>query len=384
MHRFFFKLFLFLLPLFILLVFPLLILLRAGELTLPNKIISLAVNDKKHVLYGPAYGGYLKSLKVASTNYYKPEILALGDSRVLQIRSEFFNPQVKFYNAGLAVSSLPDFRTFLDFIPNENQPKILIVDINQQFFNAATYVNKDQGGKKLMSPMGFSNQVSSFVSSWGHVYRHYFIKHKFSLQQVFKKQDESEKLLGMEAIVQLKGFRNDGSYYDGQYVLGRAPMPSGFDFAAARRWIETGDENLPYGQEVSEAALNELKLFLDECKKRKIQVIGFVAPFPHQVYQQLNDSGKYNYFLDAPGKIKPLFDEHDFEFYDYADLKSLGASDDEATDAAHASEKAYLRLFVDMLSRGSKLNAYSNRDFLTKILHSATSPLNVFPDNFSN
>lgn len=350
---------------------------------MPDQVIALATKQKQQVLYGPAYGGFTKSLKVAATLSYKPEILAVGDSRILQIRKEFFNQDTKFYNAGLAVSNLPDFRTFLNFIPTSTQPKILIVDLNQQAFNETTYVPFDQGGKKLMSPVNFNDQSNIFITNWTHIYKH-FLEKKFSLSQVFYKKTPNVHLLGLEALIQLKGFRNDGSYYDGEYVLGRAPMPSEVNFQAAHQWITEGSNVFAYGEKISQPAVDEIAAFLGECHQRGIFVVGLLAPFPHQVYSQIKDSGKYGYFFQVPGTIKPLFDRYNFEFYDFSDLASLGAGDDEVNDAAHASEKAYLRMYLEMLHRGSVLNHYSNEEFLSQTLKASTGSLDVFPDNFAD
>jgi hypothetical protein len=383
MKKFIIKLALFLLPPVLLLGFPYIVLLKSGELALPSRVISLATKDKKNVLYGTAYGGYTKALKVAGTLAYQPEVLTLGDSRVLQFRTEFFKPGVKFYNAGLAVSNLSDYRTFLSFVPTSTQPKVLIVDINQLQFNQPNYVPADPTVVKLMSPPSLDDQANIFITSWTHVYKH-LLQGKFTLAQVFKPQPPQTELLGLEAITQLKGFRNDGSYYDGEYVLGRAPMPEGFDFAAARQWISTGTNSFGYGQEVYPPAVSELDAFLAECQQRGIYVIGFVAPLPHQVYAQMKDSGNFGYFFKVPSTIQPLFKKYNFEFYDFSDLASLGASDNEATDAAHASEKAYLRLDLKMLQSGSILNKYSDEPLLAKELQNSINSLDVFPDKFTD
>jgi hypothetical protein len=383
MKKFFIKLSIFVFPIILILAFPILILYKSGELDTPNKIISYVTKKHNNVLYGPAYAGFIKSLKVASTLEYKPEILALGDSRVSEIRAEFFNPNIKFYNASLAVSELSDFRTFLSLIPTSTQPKILVVDINQQQFHPGNFSPNGEANRRLMQPSSFNDIINIFITSWSHVYKHLF-EGKYTVEQVFASQPENTKLLGLEAIVQLKGFRNDGSYYDGQYVLGRAPMPVGYDFEAARKWIDSGTEVFKYGNEISKPALDELTFFLSECKDRNIYVVGFFPPFPHQVHAQMKDSGKFNYFFQLPTVVKPVFDNFNFEFYDYSDLAALGAADDEALDAAHASEKAYLRLYLDMIQHGSILKQFSNGDYLNEKLKNATSSLVIFPDNFAN
>lgn len=65
------------------------------------------------VLYRPRYGNRDLDYKTISANLRQPDILAVGSSRVLQFRAQFFNLQPReFYNAGAPAWTLDQISSF--------------------------------------------------------------------------------------------------------------------------------------------------------------------------------------------------------------------------------------------------------------------------------
>src|SRR6478609_11862345 len=78
------KLFIFLIPPGIVFGIPLLTLWMGGELTTPETVIKRQASTSRLVLHGAALSNTIIYEKVRAMQLRKPEILALGTSRVLQ------------------------------------------------------------------------------------------------------------------------------------------------------------------------------------------------------------------------------------------------------------------------------------------------------------
>lgn len=66
----------------------------------------------------------------------RPEIIALGSSRVMQFRSEMFGRQgPSFYNAGGVIHSIQDLNDLIDRLPRDATPKIAILGIDFWWLN---------------------------------------------------------------------------------------------------------------------------------------------------------------------------------------------------------------------------------------------------------
>ena len=132
----FWRTILFLVPLAIVFGPPALVLWLAGELTSAETVVRRQSTDPRLVLHGPAYTNsapYVKRQGLLAVR--APEVVALGNSRVLQFRREFFRPDVRFYNSGSAVVRLMHFRAFLEALPREVLPETLLIATDTSYFN---------------------------------------------------------------------------------------------------------------------------------------------------------------------------------------------------------------------------------------------------------
>jgi hypothetical protein len=78
--------------------------------------------------------------------------------------------------------------------------------------------------------------------------------------------------------------------------------------------------------------------------------------------------------------LKPLFDRKGYTLIDASDMANLGASDKEALDGFHGSEKSYLRLILKLASIDNKLkDVLMPFPYLEGKLKSAKGDLEVFP-----
>lgn len=140
----------FLLLVGILLGFALISLYKAGELSTFQSYLHHLRQDQ---LFGLAYSYYDKPYKFHMTNEVEhPQVLALGSSRIMQVKRSVISPDFSFYNAGGAIQNLYEIPLFVKML--QDSPELILVNIDQWWFNPAFEVEKQTF--LLMSMTGLS------------------------------------------------------------------------------------------------------------------------------------------------------------------------------------------------------------------------------------
>ena len=75
-----------------------------------------------------------------------------------------------------------------------------------------------------------------------------------------------------------------------------------------------------------------------------------------------------------PQEVRPIFVEFGFDFYDFSDVRDLGAVDDEFIDGFHGSSITHLRLFTEMVRGSDSLRNYADVDQLSRKLGQVGPP----------
>lgn len=376
MGRYALRLCLFCLPFAVLFSIPALVLWHSGEGVAPDRIPA-AFTERPRACYGPAYSNPVACFKLALAGQRRAPILALGTSRVMQFRAEAF-PGGGFTNAGGLVARIADFRAALGLLPTDARPRLLLVGLDQDFFNAARdAVSPSNLAKRTLPPAGTDTVV---FNQWPAIWTD-LLTGKIPWRLVVR----SGPLEGWGVNAQLNGngFRADGSY---RYGTVMAAAEAGED--ATRRFtdvlarIRSGTQGFEYGAAVNPAACTELGLFLDACATDGMHVIAFLPPYPHAIWQTLvGDPAdqRYEYLRQLPAAIGPLLTARGFGFLDASDLATLGAGDDETVDGFHGSEKAYLRLLIRLARLDPALARAVDLPQLEARLSRTTHALAVWP-----
>jgi hypothetical protein len=380
MKNFIFKSLLLALPIIAYFSFPVWVLWRSGELTTTNEIIKEHVSKKKKSLIGLAYRDRVRNFKLNSYFRRKPEVIALGTSRVMQFRDFFFHQPEKFYNAGGGVEKVKHYKYFIDQISEKDKPKLIIVGLDQWLFNE-NWDNLEQSNFTKEYSDDFS-ALKIIASNSFKIYADYF-QNKFSLSSLNARDSVLNKI-GLNSIVNSNGFRHDGSYYYGRVI--KNPDDStleDYKFAEVFKRIKAGNKRFEYSKSISKPALEQLEIFIKECKSRNIRLIAFLPPFADGVSDKLQSMGdKYEYMFNLESAIKPLFQEAGFPFYNFSRLASLNSSDKEMLDGGHGSEKVYLRMMIKMIENDSYLMQYTSKDLLEGLYRNSYSDLELIHQKF--
>ncbi|MDJ1496546.1 hypothetical protein QNI19_26670 [Cytophagaceae bacterium DM2B3-1] len=360
------------LPMLVLIGLPTYVMVTLGELVSIDKVIDLQKGNKRNVLLGLAYSNSDVYYKLTSVIKRQPDIIALGSSRVLCFSPSFFTKKVQFFNAGLGVSKLHHFSEFLEKIPDTKEPKVILMGVDQYYFNDNFNKNFRSQDNYEQSYHNGGSYVAKFKKGYTAVYDD-FLNGKLLFRDI-NRQDNSFETFGLNARIHAFGFRNDGCIQSSDPYNKNDHL-----FQDTFRRIEKGVQRFEYGKELSEKSLHELDKFLSECKKRNIYVVGFLPPFANSVVNKIHSmKDKYSYLSLLSPEIQPIFSKYNFNFFDYTDISSLGAQDIEFIDGFHGCEKAYLRLFINMVENDTHLQKIADVSALKLALKQAKNDCKVF------
>jgi hypothetical protein len=340
------KLLLFALPFIVILGSPAVLMVKSGELTSVDKVMAKQLSAKTQVLFGRAYTDPTAYYKLESVRQRNVEVMALGTSRVLALRANFFRDDVEFFNAGNGITRLGHLRPFLRKLPPERTPKVIILGVDQYFLNG----NFDPlTADDMESQWAFDRKPhTTFFANWLQMYRDYAAD-KIRIDRLIKSTEEQR--FGISARIHTNAFRNDGSYHWGQHITDPEHVQyRDVDFRLTLDRIAKGNGRFQYARHLTEANAAELERFLADCHARGIYVIGFLPPFAHAIYEKMRSMPEqYGYLAEVPVRGKQIFERYGYQLFDFSDLATVGATDKETIDGFHGTEKAYLRLFLQMV-----------------------------------
>ena len=337
-------------------------------------VVERQQNSDELVLFRYRYGNRDQQYKLLAVNERQPEVLAIGSSRVLQFRDGFFNRNPDaFYNASGPAWRLEQVFNLLLGIDQNQLPKIIILGIDPPWFNDA-YV-----GDVFPEP----------VSDFGNL----FTVNRSFIQDVLDGEEFDTNLyfdriepgsggnlaLGMRAIRDGHGFRNDGSEQFGDYLVAHwLWQPQQRDNHL--NLMLNGEDMYVYGDTVSTAKMQMMRDLLTFAQINNILVIGFLPSYTPTLWNQMLQTGNHTYVPQVTTQLETLFAEYNQPFFDYSNGAVLpGVTDEDFFDGWHLSERGNLALYIDMLAHlPNELGPYSDPAMLQNILNAAANTWSVF------
>jgi hypothetical protein len=364
MRRFIYKFAAFALPALAIFGVPTILIAAAGELTPIDSVVERQLGSAP-LVYGPAYTNPVKRFKLRATEKRRPAVLALGSSRVMQFRADFFREPARFYNAGGAVVALRDARYLLGRLSAQAQPALVILGLDQWFFNPRWSEPVDAG------PHAFDVEetpLNVIQRNWRTVYRS-LANGKIDVLRCVA----HPRAVGLTAVMRGNGFRNDGSYLYGDVIRAPdAPDRPDLGFADTFSRIENGERRFEWSDAIDDGALVELDKMLADAGKRGIHVTAFLPPLAPSVAARVRASGRYGYLPRILAAVSPSFAAHGAEIIDLSDAADLGARDDEFIDGFHGSDRTYLRIILRLAEAAPVVAAEVDRAALAARLTRAT------------
>lgn len=343
MKRFIKLVALFLIPILLLGGSCFIVLYRGGELFVSNSLKPLQENQ----LLGLAYTDIRAPYKYAMTEYYQPEVVALGSSRIMQIKRNIINEHYSFYNAGGAAGNLYEYELFLDQI--HFTPKLIIMNLDQWAFNP-NYIDQ----RKAFNKKCFVLQETGFVYKYKKLLID-IVLGKINFSVLFDKDNTN---IGFSGRINGSGFANDGSYYYGNYINNPSAAED-YNFKDTYDRIKNGRSRFEYCDEADTTNLATIDTFLSKCHDRGIKVIAFLPPFAPSICEKMNNSGQYNYMKQIYNILSPIFEKFDNCFiYDYTDMTSMGVHNYDFIDGFHGAENIYSLIIKDIVNHNKDVSDF--------------------------
>ena len=326
--------------------FSVLSLYQVGELRLYSYYIRPLQQGQ---LFGLAYSYYDKSYKFHMTDEVcRPQVLALGSSRIMQVKRSVVSPDYTFYNAGGAIQSVRELSLFMSKL--HDSPKLILVNLDQWWFNRA-YIDEDQP----FSPSVYDEPSFEFSKLGQFVCDFYtdLVKGKINLKKAF-----SSDHIGLNAICNENGFAADGSRYQGDMIV--APeLQEDYNFKDVLSRINDGDQRFQYGDHADSTQIAVVDDFLSQCVARKIKVVAFLPPFAPFVYKRMQETGKYGYMSKLYDMLLPVFEKYEgCSLYDFTDVTDMGVHNYDFDDGFHGSEIIYNGIIRQMVRQDSTLTPF--------------------------
>lgn len=329
----------------------------------------------ENALYGSALTNDTGFLKYGIISRTQPEIIALGTSRSMQFRAPFFK-DATFYTTGGLGRSVDAMEEIFDRISSDYVPKIVILAVDWFWFNP------NHSAAKVPSIFEEDHPLSNRAYLYGSLYRE-LLKNENVRAQLVHPEIVARDLVGNRPTIGLMaggkntGFRPDGSFQYGGEIL--HPQTTEERFDQAHQEIQNGTAGFERCDHVDEKRILRLAELITKMRERGAHVIVLLPPFPNEIYQALMESkGHRDFILQFEGSVRDLCAEQNVPFYDFSNMAWLGASDEEAYDGYHASERAYGRIVLQFES-DPVIAPYINKAFIERCMEQSRHPLQLIP-----
>ena len=315
-------------------------------------------SDSGNSVYGSALHDTTRDYKMYMFNKLKPEIIALGSSRVMQFSNYMFTKE--FYNLGGAMNSLREGEELIDQI-NIVKPKLLILGIDIWWFNEnyqpsynvmPVSIAPPDPNKRPEFTLGSIKSLAGFI-----------LKDKIAISEIFN-------LFGDQQHIGISGNKGDGFGHDGFYhytrhITGKIE-PDDLNFNNTINRIRTGTARFEYSSEVSNNHFNNFVRLINNFSANGTQVVLFFPPFAREINQEMRElSEKYSYVEELKHRLL----ETGVFFYDFTDDSETGFDSCEFIDGFHGGEITYMRILRKIANLDPSTQPYINLNLISKLIN---------------
>lgn len=366
--RFLVRLGLFLVPVALYFAVTISVLSSGGEL-IPLEAVAEAQMRDPTIIFGRAYRDQFRLFKMVSTRLRNPEVLGLGSSRVMQLRSAMFvGDYATFYNAGGGAASIYEVRSFLEQLDQSKLPKVVIVNLDEEWFHPI-YAEAARAAApwRIDSSQEDINQIFNLTR----LMLADILAGRYPPTSIFEGRDPvyHAPAIGIEAIIDASAFRSDGSHLYGPDITQSETDDE--RLAEIHDRIRTQGYRFVYGDIVDDSAITEVEALMQFARDAKIELILFSPPYAPSIYAAMVESGSYTYMFEAIDRIARLAAQYGIPYYNFMDGGMLG-TDGDFLDGLHGSEYIYLRMLLEMLKDpNNPLIHYTDAGYLNSVYQAA-------------
>lgn len=340
----------------------------SGDLAVERAVKNQAAG--RFALFGSGVSQDFVDYKLQLYAAVKPQVVALGSSRVMQFRGAYFRRP--FLNVGGTAGNLPVLRSTLDAMLRLHRPEAVILGLDFWWFMPRW--NPDPFKEEPPTSGSYVYNLDSLKKPWT-----WLLEGKISwrdlLGPVLPRSLDGfrDDRYGIMAQQTDDGFGSDGSwYYTGEITGQKRPFDYRFEdtLKQVRYGIKAFAPSPPLKDSrdvggISTAHLDAFAEIYCRLKARGIATYVFIAPLSITALDALRAREE-----DYPHlfRLRDALLARGIEVMDFTDPRTFAATDCEFVDGFHGGEVVYARILRDMADRWSSLLAYVDMDKINAVI----------------
>ena len=336
-----------------------------------------SLESNQEVIVEQAVQSNLRELKLLALDYYNPEVVTIGNSRVNNFRKNMFKPY-SFYNLSRITTKFNEIKLELSRLDSSSNLRVVFVII-EPFRFRMTEQDKVKTDK-YSDPRRTTKKTLEIVNKKN--------RYLFKNSNIFKPELYPNNI-GIKAVTKDRGFRS----LDGSVKLGRQ---SHLELSKQKKRMQNYNARYPnldkkeifrhYNCDLNPNMIRSYIELVDFAKSKNITIVGFTPPYSQHVQDIMNaDTTKYRLWHQFnseafQSKLKSISGY----YYNFVDFGKINSNTYEMIDLIHPSEKICAKMLLSMLEDGAlaKLFPKIDKNYLIERINSTELPLfNIFSDN---
>ena len=325
--------------------------LRLGE-TLPYEDVVRRQQLNEELYYSPRYFNVGDIYKIYGVQSSKPEIIALGTSRIMPMEQKHI-AGAKFYNAGVDASTSREIAGMLKILKSldrEAMPGGIVLGIDSWLFNPNYPANRQDWKSRMKSSLERIPVLAGFYAAYQFVAQRtksydMFIADKGSwFEYLFPAPQETG--IGLNARMAQGGFRSDGSFhYPDSHKADNVR-----EISEWRQWLARDQYRFTAAADIDPNALNNFKGLLEVYRTKNIKVVGVLLPFRGDFYSALTSVQPQAGFFEKFRKTIPsAMNAFGYPCYDFSSPEAMDLTTEDFWDNLHLKQTPFGKIMKRIL-----------------------------------
>lgn len=330
--------------------------------------VERAVKDQasgKFVVFGSGISQDFVDYKLQLFSAIKPDIVAIGSSRVMQFRSAYFRKA--FLNMGGVAGNIAVLRSTVDAMLKIHKPEAVILGLDFWWFMPEwearpfdeippTSGSYNYGFESIKKPwiwlmegkIGFIDLAKPLLGLVGYGFR-----------------DDRHGIMAQQTD---DGFGSDGSWYYTADLTGQK-HPFDYQFSDTLNQVKYGIKAF-YRSKTKDCLpnaehLDALAEVVCRLKSRGIKTFVFIPPLSERVLASMRDQASgYGHLFN----LRRSLQERGIDSLDCTNPKLYGSNDCEFIDGFHGGEVAYARIIRQLVDYSPALLDYVNMEKIISVI----------------
>lgn len=322
---------------------------RAGEISIDDVIFSQQKSENTLYSSGLDQGSYFYKMKLMEV--IQPEIVAIGSSRAMQLRRQFFKRS--FVNTGGAVKNVAELESITnELVLLKQKPKLAFVFIDPW------WLNSHFAGAGGIHPPNIQPDKFSFDFALAAMKT---LKNGNWIAKLFTTNN-----LGIHAIITGEGFGRDGSYHYTNILKGSSNSFKDQAFKNTLERIGKGNRRFEKGDYPDQKLVLRTCFALKKLTSAIDHVVVVTPPFAPVVWKEMAKGG-YGYIQAIDSEIKECLGTGEFHTF-VSGLAIPNNTDCEFIDGFHGGDITYAKIISVISDRDSTAKEYVDIDYLAGLI----------------